>query len=343
MFKILKYIIVTVVSLVLIYFGLVFLGGKYVSDTFVYGTTFSKTAAESYNLDWKEAYLALLDDLGVKNIRIPVYWSEIERNKGEYDFSDYDWQVEEAAERGVQIILAVGHRVPRWPECHAPAWAHNLSDEERQEYILAEIEAIIEHFKEMGNVWAWQVENEPFLKSFGECPSLDKDFLDKEISLVRSLDNRPIIMTASGELSRWGPPAERSDIFGTSIYRTVKIKYIGLLTYPLRPSFFRARAGLLRLFTDTERIIAIEAQAEPWGLKSIQEMTDEEQMELMGPEKFQEHIQYFEDAGFGEIYLWGAEWWYWRKVNGDDTIWEEAKKVFSAVIPAEFPPLEKGD
>ncbi len=298
MFKILKYIIITVVALVLAYFGLVWLGGKYVSGKFTYGTTFSKTAAESYGLDWKETYLAILDDLGAKNVRIPVYWSEIERNKGEYDFRDYDWQVDEAAERDAQLILAIGRKVPRWPECHSPLWASALSEAEQQEKILQEIEEIVIHYKNDKNVWAWQVENEAFLKSFGECPPLDKDFLDKEIALVRSLDSRPIIMTTSGELSLWGPPAKRGDILGTSIYRTVMIKFLGLITYPLKPSFFRARAGLVRLFTDVDRIIAIEVQTEPWGTKSIQDMTDAEQMELMGPEKFNANMKYFQDVGF---------------------------------------------
>lgn len=328
-FKVLKYFVILLVSLALCYCGLVLLGKKYVSDSFNYGITFSKTEAENYDLNWKEAYLASLYELNVKNIRIPVYWQEVESNKDEYDFSDYDWQVQEAAKKDAQVILVVGRRVPRWPECHIPVWAKNMEETEQQKEILNEIEAIVNHFKIYDNVWAWQVENEAFLHSFGECPELDADFLDKEVSLVHSLDDRPIIMTSSGELSIWVDAAKKGDIFGTSIYRVVYTRYFGELRYPIPPSFFLAKAGLVRLFSNIKKIITIEAQAEPWGDKSVKSMTTEEQNRLMGIDQFRDNIEYFKKVGFGDIYLWGAEWWYWRKKSGDNSLWEEAKKVFN--------------
>jgi len=27
-------------------------------------------------------------------------------------------------------------------------------------------------------------------------------------------------------------------------------------------------------------------------------------------------------SGFQRADFWGSEWWYWRKVNGDPSIWE---------------------
>jgi hypothetical protein len=42
-------------------------------------------------LDWKQAYIAMLDDLNVKQIRVPIYWDEIEPRYQEYNFSDYDF------------------------------------------------------------------------------------------------------------------------------------------------------------------------------------------------------------------------------------------------------------
>ncbi len=30
-------------------------------------------------------------------------------------------------------------------------------------------------------IWAWQIENEPFLNMFGECPPFDKEFFEKEV------------------------------------------------------------------------------------------------------------------------------------------------------------------
>jgi hypothetical protein len=87
------------------------------------GLTFSARYAADLGLDWRETYRALLDEIGVRRLRLPVYWDLIEREKGRTDFEDLDWQIAEAKKRGATLILAIGQRVPRWPECHIPAWA----------------------------------------------------------------------------------------------------------------------------------------------------------------------------------------------------------------------------
>jgi len=53
------------------------------------GVTFSMRYATDIGLDWRAAYLATLDDLGAKKIRIPVYWDFVEPQDGQYNFSDY--------------------------------------------------------------------------------------------------------------------------------------------------------------------------------------------------------------------------------------------------------------
>src|SRR3989338_5685979 len=69
------------------------------TGTVTWGVTFSHTFAEHLGLDWQEVYIAVLDDLGVRNMRIPVYWTSIEAEKGQIDFSDYDWMMSEAEKR----------------------------------------------------------------------------------------------------------------------------------------------------------------------------------------------------------------------------------------------------
>ena len=46
--------------------------------------------------DWREAYLGIIKDLNVKYLRLPVYWTDIEPAENKYDFSDYDWMIEQA-------------------------------------------------------------------------------------------------------------------------------------------------------------------------------------------------------------------------------------------------------
>jgi hypothetical protein len=120
MFKSLKIIKIFFVVLILVlFFIFIFSQGKvYEPMELAYGVTFSKKQAVNLGLDWRKVYLSIFDDLGVKKIRLPAYWNEIENQEGNYSWEDLDWQVKQAGEYGAEIILAAGARLPRWPECH---------------------------------------------------------------------------------------------------------------------------------------------------------------------------------------------------------------------------------
>lgn len=296
-----------------------------------FGVTFSKKAAIALGLDWQKTYLAVLDELGAKKLRLAVYWDELEGESGQYDFSDLDWQVNEAEKRRAKIILAVGERLPRWPECHIPKWAENLPEKERQLKILDYIEVVVKRYKKSPIIEYWQVENEPFLPRFGICPAFDSQFLDEELALVRALDERPVIVSDSGELSVWLAAARRADVFGTTMYRTIwspKLPGDGYLDYPLPPSFFHLKANLIKYFAGAKDIIVVELQAEPWGPKAVWEMSPAERDVSLSSRQFKENIAYAREVGFKEAYLWGAEWWYWEKLNGRPEFWELAKTLF---------------
>src|SRR4030042_930971 len=108
--------------------------------------------------------------------------------------------------------LGMGMKTPRWPECHLPQWAKGLPEQEQQEAILGLIKNIVLRYENSGSIWGWQVENEPFFP-FGECPWSDSDFVKKEIELVKFLDKqqRPILISDSGENSFWLKPAQLGD------------------------------------------------------------------------------------------------------------------------------------
>ncbi|MEK7520214.1 MAG: DMT family transporter [Patescibacteria group bacterium] len=294
-----------------------------------YGVTFSEKYAKDMNLDWRAAYLATLDDLGVRHVRIPAYWDLAEQNRDEFQYDDLDWQIEEAEKRNAIIVLSVGYRVPRWPECHIPEWAKNLPREEFEREALAYVRTTVERYQRYYSIKYWQVENEPFL-SFGECPSFHAEFLDEEIASVRSLDPRPIIISDSGELSFWIQAANRADVFGTTMYRTIwSPKVGGYFDYPLPPEFFHLKANFVKAFGTMRRAIVIELQAEPWGPNLAYTLAPEEVIKSFSPEKFRDNIRYAEEVGFPEVYLWGVEWWYYQKEHGDARYWDYAREVFS--------------
>ena len=113
----------------------------------------------------------------------------------------------EAERRGVEVILVVGYKQPRWPEWYPPRWAANLPTDRTRERVLKLVDAEVAYARRSGSIALWQVENEPF-RRFGEGGDFDvlrPEFLAEEIALVKRLDHRPTLMTDSGELSTWIP------------------------------------------------------------------------------------------------------------------------------------------
>jgi hypothetical protein len=292
------------------------------------GVTFSSKYAEAIQLDPREAYLAVLDDLQIKNIRLPVYWDDVEKEKDKYDFSNIDWQLSEAAKRNAKIILVVGQKVPRWPECFIPEWAKN-DDELRKKELLKEIETVVKRYKDNPVVAYWQVENEPFLK-FGNCPQLDINLLDSEIAIAREKGGgKPVIITDSGELSLWTKAAERADIFGTTMYKDVYSEKLNMsFSYPIGPNFFKFKKFLIKKFAHQENAIVIELQGEPWLKGWTTDFPVVDQLDSMDENKLKENVEFAQKSGFDTVYLWGAEWWYWMKTKKDyPGIWEAVKEI----------------
>jgi len=332
MFKSVKRIKIFFIVLILFLFFIFLLsrGRVYQTADLAYGVTFSKKQAQSLGFDWRQIYLSVFDDLGVKKIRLPAYWNEIEPEEDKFYWQDLDWQINEAAKRQVEIVLAVGARLPRWPECHFPSWTAGRLKAQVENKTLDYLTKVIERYKDNKQITAWQIENEPFLSHFGDCPMFDKKFLDQEIALVRGLDRRPIVITDSGELSLWLGAARRADIFGTSMYFNTYSKFFkSYIHYPIAPGFFRFKKNLADFFAEPKKWIVIELQAEPWGSRPYQDISQAERERTMSLEIFKGNIEFARQAGFQEFYLWGAEFWYWELQQGRPEAWNYAKTLFN--------------
>lgn len=328
-FKRLK-IFLVVLILLIFFFWLASRGQVYKPAELDYGVTFSKSHAQSLGLDWREIYLSIFEDLGVKKIRLPAYWNEIESKPNEFWWQDLDWQIKQAEAHGAEVILAVGARLPRWPECHFPSWTQGKFKAQVESDTLNYIAKVIKRYGGSSSIVAWQIENEPFLSHFGDCPKFDKKFLDQEIELAKSLDSRPIIITDSGELSFWIGAAKRADIFGTTMYLDTYSKFLkSYVHYPIGPGFFRFKKNLASLFAKPKDWLVIELQAEPWGSEPYQNLSPAERDRTMNLEKFKDMIEFARQTGFRQFYLWGVEWWYWEMAQGRPEVWQYAKSLFN--------------
>jgi hypothetical protein len=327
------YAIGIALSIVVLFFIYINLPARASGNDAQVGVTFSALYAEQIGLNWRDAYLAMLDDLKIRDVRLPVYWDRVEKTEGTYDFADLDWQLAQAQSRVAKITLVVGQKVPRWPECYVPDWVgtdkSNLDQVRLKEKLLAFEDVVIKRYKDNHpEIIHWQVENEPFL-DFGICSKVNPDLLDSEIAQVRSLDStRPIVVTDSGELSLWLKAASRADIFGTTMYREVYSVKMGHWRYPIGPNFFKVKQLIIKLFAHQDNAIVIELQGEPWVAGWTVDAPVETQLASMNSQILRDNVEFAKKTGMKEIYVWGVEWWYWMKTTQNNpTLWETARQL----------------
>jgi hypothetical protein len=330
--KVLIYVAISLLTIVVVgALALFLLARKEVPQQITYGMSFNVMYASELGLDWKETYDAILNDLGVRHLRLAAHWPMVEPGRGVYNFEELDYQIAEAERVGADVVLAIGRRLPRWPECHVPKWAQTLSPEERNTTQLEYMEAVVNRYKGSPAVTIWQVENEPFLEvfAFEHCGHLDTDFLDREISLVRSLDGtRPILVTDSGNLGTWQGAYSRGDMFGTSVYVHFWNPDIGQFRTFLPPWFYRVKDNLMEIFYGEKPTVLIELSAEPWLLEPVVDVPVETQFTRMNLEKFEDIIKYAEETRYDRQYLWGAEWWYWLMLQDRPEMWDRGKRLY---------------
>ena len=130
--KIVILCLIIILALAVFLFCYFFVGKASVPKSITWGVDFSQMQAESLKLNWKETYLTIINDLGAKNIKIHTQWDWVEGKKDNFYFDDIDWQLKQAKDNGVSIIYVVGMKSGRWPECHIPGWAVNLSEQQQQ-------------------------------------------------------------------------------------------------------------------------------------------------------------------------------------------------------------------
>ena len=294
------------------------------------GVTFSRPYAEELGVEPDKTLTATLDELGVRHFRIPAYWNMIQPSKYHWDYTWLDQDLDAIAARRGKVTLAIGHKLPRWPECWTPTWARTYSQDEMEDAVKHYLNKIVTRYKDHPAIEAWQVENEPNFP-FGICPEIRKEFIDEEIAYVRKLDdtNKPIATTDSGELTLWGLGG-KVERLGVSVYRVVKSP-IGVFRYWFVPPQLYLRKGqATKLFYGTDQIYVSEFQMEPWVDTTIPNASLEEQFRTFDIRQMRKNIAYAKKMGLPRIDFWGVEWWYYMKeIHDKPEFWEESKNLFN--------------
>ncbi len=315
----------------------------------ILGASFIPAYAESLGLDARETMDAMINDAGIRHFRLVSYWNQTEPQQDQFDFSLLDWQFEKAEAAGAKITLSLGLRQPRWPECHMPDWAKTLPSGFEagtwQSQLFDYIEQVVNRYKSSPALDSYQLENEYFLRGFGNCQELlgeqdafSRDRLVREFNLVKKLDPYHKLIIARSNNALGTPVGQPTpDEFGISIYKrvwdaTLTKRY---LEYPFPAWFYGYVAGVQKITTGKDMVIH-ELQAEAWppNFQSIQNTSLEEQNKSFNAERFKTRVEHGRATGMREIYLWGAEYWYYRLVKLDDpSLWNVAKQTFSETNP----------
>ena len=298
------------------------------------GVSFIPDYAESLGLNPEKTMDALINDLHVKEFRLTSYWSDVEPSSGKYDFSQLDWEFQKADVAHAKVILTVGLRQPRWPECHAPSWVDtNAPVSQWQPQLEQYMSAVINRYKSNPALQSYQLENEYFLKGFGTCTDFSRSRLVSEDNLLKKLDpTHPIIIGRSNNALGFPVGQPTPDEFGISIYKRVwdgnfSHRY---LEYPYPAWFYSFLAGVQKIITGKDMTID-ELQAEAWppNGQTITETSLAEQNKSLNASRLVARFKYGEATGMKNIELWGAEYWYYRLVVlHDPSLWNVAKQEF---------------
>lgn len=299
-------------------------------DPAKFGVSFSSKQCRDFQISQKSALQFLLQQMGFRRFRLMSYWDEHEKEQGVYNFSQLDEQINLVSAKGGKITLCLGVRQPRWPESHWPQWALTLPQEERYQALYKYIEIVINRYKHEAAIVSWQLENEALNRGFGTNGDFNRARLRYELAVARQHDaTRPIIMSTS---NTWGIPLRRPrpDIFGFTFYR---VQYEnGAYRHSKVPwQWSVVRAWLIRSFTGRKSFIH-ELQAEPWGPRAIWEMSIEEQDKSMSVEQLRTNLTLAKNTHLYPIDLWGGEWWYWRHLKNDDTIYKTVVESLTTSI-----------
>jgi hypothetical protein len=298
------------------------------------GATFIPDYARQLGIDPQQTMDAMINDLGIRDLRLVSYWEDIEKQPGQYDFSELDWEMAKAQTAGVKVSLALGLRQPRWPECHMPDWAEKFPKAEWQPQLMNFIQAVVQRYHSNPALDSYQLENEYFLKAFGLCTDFSRDRLIAEYNLVKSLDPNHLLVVSMSNNAIGTPIGEPTpDEWAISVYKRVWDKTITkrYFEYPIPAWYYAFRAGWTELTRGHDSFIH-ELQAEAWPPDNydIKTAPVSELYLSMNPDRLHNRFQYGEATGMRKVYLWGVEWWYqMRVVRGNSDLWNTAKSEFN--------------
>ncbi|MHB8576297.1 MAG: beta-galactosidase, partial [Dehalococcoidia bacterium] len=311
------------------------------------GISFSCRQARYLGEDCTTVYRALLD-AGVHHVRLSLYWSDIERRPGEFDFTETDALLHDASAYGADVLLSLGIKAQRFPEVYVPDWLFDASRAPEgavldqlpgvRDAALRFDAAAIDHFGGQRAIIGWQVENEPFIKNFDKIHgwTVSPRMTAAEVALVHSRDpaRRPVVVTHSSWTvydQSWKRALALGDILGQNVF--TKKAWIRdwwyFFPYQMGPFVPNLPGQAAAAGRAGKQLWITELQAEPEERHALTELRPAE-VKSISPRLLRENVALARRSGASRVYLWGAEWWYATRGEGSgNDLWAAAIKLLS--------------
>jgi hypothetical protein len=104
---------------------------------------------------------------------------------------------------------------------------------------------------------------------------------------------------------------------------------VGYFFHPWPPVFYRLKAALVAPFV--KQIVVSELQMEPWAPQGLNDLSLSEAARSFSPSQFWSNINFFQATGMPQGIIWGVEWWYAAKLQGEDSYWRAGQQLFESV------------
>jgi len=152
---------------------------------FRFGVVAYHVPFDSYKLNAED--FDRIADNGIDWISIDFAWRDIEKKRGTYDFSYFDFVVDNAGRRGISILGKVGNGY-NGNRPVVPDWTKELSDEEYNRALGAYALAVAERYGDSLEYYA--IENEPNVASIHKMSGwrVGEWSQDRIISILKTLE-----------------------------------------------------------------------------------------------------------------------------------------------------------
>ena len=290
------------------------------------GITYLEHESAKLGLNPKQALQSVLE-LNINTVRVGAYWNQIQPQPDIWDFDALDRILNYFQSKRLDVVLTVGMKAPRWPEFYLPDWLPSSNPEYVGGYVREFITQVVNRYKSLSAVQAWQVENEPLDVGGKLKTAIPLYVLASEVGLVRELDpQRPI------HLNFWG-----NNIIRRTDYRTASelADVVGIDLYYRQPAKLWDYHGPYFFDWQLKRWIAkqnkpvwiTELQGDAWEKDHRHKWTSSPSS--MSPYHLARSFHRSLKLNPQAVLFWGYEYWLWHKQQGRPELWETAAKLLN--------------